>query len=83
MTDASDPAPRPDQVDHVERGDESEDGLFPAPYPPAPRTGDEPVDEALVELDQAAREGDLDGQARAGERVHARLQERLQDLGRG
>ncbi|GAA1906906.1 hypothetical protein [Lapillicoccus jejuensis] len=76
MSDADDQA-------HPEPLDEGEDGLFPAPFRPAPRTGDEPVDEALGELEQAARDGDLDAQARAGERVHARLQERLQDLGRG
>ncbi len=58
-----------------------EDGLFPAPVSSAPHTGDEAVDTALADLEQGARDDDLDAQVVAGERAHHALQARLDDLG--
>jgi len=71
-----------DVEDHLEPGLAGDvDGLFPAPVSGAPRTGDEAVDAALADLEQGARDDDLDAQVAAGERAHLALQARLDDLG--
>ncbi|MEO3938689.1 hypothetical protein V3N99_18330 [Dermatophilaceae bacterium Soc4.6] len=65
----------------VETAPGDDDGLFPAPVSVAPHTGDEAVDQALADLEQGARDDDLDAQVAAGERAHRELQARLDDLG--
>ena len=69
------PGDRPahDHPDH-------EDGMFPAPVPAAPRTGDTAIDAATAQLEQSGA-GSLDDQIEAGETVHRTLQGRLSDLG--
>ena len=61
--------------------DDDDDGLFPAPVRPAPRTGDGLIDSALSQLEESASSGTLDDQIEAGEKVHRTLQGRLSDVG--
>jgi len=62
--------------------DVEQDALFPTPSAPAPQTGDDVIDSALVDLERSTASGSLDEQVEAGEKVHRTLQIRLADLGR-
>lgn len=60
-------------------GTAEHDGLFPAPAPAPPHTGDSVVDRALGELHQALGR-DLDDQIEVANTIGEALQARLQDL---
>ena len=60
-------------------GNPTADGLFPAPAPPPPHTGDQVVDRALADL-HVALGRDLDNQIEVADTVGEALHRRLQDL---
>ena len=77
MTDAVTAAD--EAVDPTEGGAGQSDGLFPAPPPAPPQTGDLVVDRVLADL-HASLSQDLDTQIATADEVGAALHRRLQDL---
>jgi hypothetical protein len=65
--------------EELDEADTTADGLFPAPAPAPPHTGDQVVDRALADL-HAALGRDLDEQIEVADAVGEALHGRLQDL---
>lgn len=76
---AATPTAAPADGESVRVGTAEHDGLFPAPAPAPPHTGDAVVDRALGDLHEALNR-DLDDQIEVANTVGATLQARLQDL---